>query len=534
MNKYVIGMDFGTLSARAVLLNLCDGKMVNESVFEYPHGVITGKLENGFPLPNDYALADSRDYSEALYSLIRNVSAPIDDKKEIVGIGIAATSFTMVPCFSDGTVLCEESRFSYRPMAYIKLWKHHGAESQAKKIMDINGKTGGLPVLSRYGYVCNCEWCLPKLLETFETDREVFDSTYRFCDLGEWLSWLLTGSPISSVYSLGFKAAWAEDIGFPDKGFLDVLGQGFGDGYLKKVAGTPSRFDTPCGYLSQAAAEKTGLPAGIPIATPVGDGSSPFITFNYSHPNSIAITIGTSIAMAFLRKDQKAISGINGVSDDGFKNSGYYLYDAGQPCAGDMLDWFVRNQVPERYYKEAEIRNMNIHSYLSELAAGSSPERSKLTVLDWFNGNRSILNDASLRGCIFGLSMDTKPEELYCAMIQGMACGTKKILLHFIENGIEFDQIILCGGIVEKNPFIRQQYANILGREILFSNQDRITARSAGILAAIASGMDKESAINTLTTQEFLSIKPDSGSEECYQIIFDRWNYYHDLIGYAK
>ncbi len=518
-----LGLDFGTLSARAVLISENDGSIIGESVYDYPHGVITGNYPT-------WALADPDDYREALLHSIRDVIEKTGiDTTSVKAIGIDATTYSMVPCVADGRALAELESFRNEPHAFIKLWKHHGADKQAQRIEALHASENCFPAIDRYGHVCNCEWALPKLLEVYEEAKNVFDAADRFCDLGEWIAWILTGKPVNSMYSAGYKGMWTPEYGFPTINAINLLSPGFGEAVYQKFIGPIKDYARPCGFLIESEAKLLGLPEGIPIATPIGDGSAPGVYFCAKYPDALAITLGTSVAMAFTSKEMKPITGINGVVKDGII-PGYYCYDAGQPCAGDMLAWFVKNQIPSAYYQKAKESAINIHQYISNLAEANNPESNTLTVLDWFNGNRSILNNSSLRGSIIGLSLDTKPEEVYGAMVQGIACGMRVILEHLNQNEIFFNKIIVCGGIAEKNPFIRHEYANILNREILISSKKNITAISAAMLAAVASGKSWESVTAQMCQDTYITVKSDPKYRKEYDIIYQRYKYYHDLL----
>ena len=525
-----IGLDFGTLSARAVLASSDNGQVLGESFFEYPHGVITGCLSSGRLLPADYALADPIDYREALFSCISSLLKETSVSPECIkGIGVAATTYTMVPCLEDGSALAEHEKYRDEPMAYIKLWKHHGASKQADKIAEVHSRTNGFPAIERYGHSVNCEWGLPKLLETFEVSPQIFSQSFRICDLGEWIIWILTGKPVNAMYTAGFKGMWTPENGYPQKRILNNLADGFGDAFYEKFAGKIHDYKAPCGIITKDIADRLGLYEGTIVATPMGDGSSPGIYYCLNNPGTLAITLGTSVAMAFVSDKLCQIDGINGVVKDGIV-PGYYGYDAGQPCAGDMLNWFVENQVPVGYYEKAETFGMGIHEYLSSISAENKPFQNSLTVLDWFNGNRGILNDLSLRGSIFGLSLKTRPEDIYCAMIQGIACGTRIILEHLAENGLLYDNIVICGGITDKNDFIRKEYANILGCKIYVSARKNITATSAAVLAAIASGSTPKNAAERLCKADFITVEPDLVHRAEYETIYQRYKKYYNLL----
>ena len=272
------------------------------------------------------------------------------------------------------------------------------------------------------------------------------------------------------------------------------------------------------------------MPPGTAVASPIGDGSAPGLYFCLSHPKSLVVSYGTSIGMAFCLPELKEISGINGVVRDGIV-PGTWGYDAGQPCAGDMLDWFVTNQLPAQYTEQA---GGDAHGYLSRLAEEAQPWRNTLTVLDWWNGNRGILNDMSLRGAVLGLSLSTKPEDIYCAMLQGVACGSRRILEHLQDYGIEFEQIIVCGGIAEKNPFALRQYADILGREILVSDRSQLAARSAAMLGAMAAGISPEETAAHMAGSGLKPVRPDEAHREAYEAIYRRWKRYHDCLAHIE
>ncbi len=516
--KYAIGLDFGTLSARAVLFSCDDGSEVAEGVSVYSNGVLTEALPDGTPLGKDYALESTSDIRNSLKECIsiavNNSHVSPDD---IIAIGIDATTYSQVVCDADGVPMCEKAQYMSEPMAWIKMWKHHGAQSSADRISAYHQKTGKIFQCRRYGGVFNCEWAFPKYLETYEKARQLFMDTSVFCDLGEWIAWLLTGKPVASLYSYGFKCLWSEDLGFPEKSALNELSDGFGDALYERLLFEPSDYSAPCGHLTEEAASWLGLKAGISVATPIGDGSTPGISICAKHRNSIAITYGTSVAMAFMSEELHELEGINGVVKDCYY-PGFYAYDAGQPCAGDMLDWFVKGYT------------QNDHRTLTELACQNKPYQNKLTVLDWFAGNRSIINNSSLRGVIAGLGTDTAPSDIYCAMVQGICCGSVRAVRYFEENGLNFDKVIVFGGIADKNRFFLEQLASFMGKPVYYCSGRKITALGSAVLAAVAAGVNYDDALTAMTPDKFEEIKPDSEHFECYRDIYIRWCKYHDSL----
>jgi len=525
---YTIGIDFGTLSARAVVVSCKTGKVISESVVVYSQGVITGTLPDGTRIPESYALAWAQDYRQALINSVKGAVEKSGVASDIIGIGIDATTYTMIPCLKDGTVLSELDEFCAEPMAYIKLWKHQGAKSQAERIEAFFKQKGFFPVLKRYGGTCNCEFAVPKLLETYEKAPHVFEKADVICDLGEWLSLLLTGHSVHSVFSAGFKSMWHEEFGWPEKEQLEELSPGFGEGLYAKFAGELNNFERPCGYLTAKMAELLGLRAGIPVATPMGDGSTPGVYFCIKEPNAVAITVGTSIAVAFADDKKHEIDGINGVTFGGIV-PGRWSYDAGTPCAGDMLDWFCKFMVPKETFDLAAAENKGIHTFLSEKAS-RQPWSNPLSVLDWWNGNRSVLNDMSLRGSILGLGLSTDTADMYGAFIQSIACSIRTILKHLDNNGLHFEEIILCGGMPGKNRFLVEQIASILGKRVKVSNETQLTAVSSAILGAVAAGIDIHEAVQHMTSSEYAVIESDTTHRTEYDVIYHRWKRYHDVL----
>lgn len=532
-SKYIIGLDYGTLSARAVVVSSEDGKVMGEQVINYAHGVITNKLPDGTVIPDSYALAYPQDYRDALMKSVRDAVAKSGvSKDDIIGIGIDATTYTMVPSLNDGTVVCELDGFASEPMAYIKLWKHSAALPQSERVQRLYDEKGMFQSLRRYADVCNCQFAIPKLLETWEKAPAVFERAERFCDLGDWLAALLTGEKYHSLYSASFKEMWSEEIQWPKKEELDALSQGFGEAFYEKVAAEVHDYETPWGYLLPEMAEKLGLNPGIAVATPMGDGSIPGVYFCVNEPHSIAVTVGTSLAMSFTADEKREMKGINGLGFGGIV-PGRWSYDAGTPCAGDMLGWFIEHMVPQDTVGKAKAEGKNVHSYLCELAK-IEPWKNTLTVLDWWNGNRCILSDMSLRGNILGLGLSTTTADMYCAFIQSIGCSIRTILEHFSANGIDFDDIILCGGIPQKNSFIVEQIASITGRSVKVSRETQLTAVSSAILGAVAAGTDIREAVKNMTGRGYTVVEADTVHKAEYDVLYRRWKQYHDLISSAK
>lgn len=515
--KYVVGIDFGTLSARAAVVSTETGAIISQSICEYKHGVIT---EN---LPENYALEDPTDVLEALE---KSVSVAVKTSKinpeQIVGIGLDATSYSMVCCDEYGNPMSMKSEFCDEPMALIRLWKHHAAHPQAERMAKLHEETGLIPQIEYYGGKISPEFAFPKILETYEKAPDLFNATHRFCDLGEWIVWRLTGKPVYSLFANSFKSLYTDRYGSPSRETLNLLAPGFGDKVIPKFYGPFAEEDKACGYLTEEYASKFCLKPGIPVAPPLLDGAAPGLTVNVSDPNSIVITLGTSICLSFISEICECMPGLNAVAKDIYI-PGYFAYDYGQPCVGDMLDWFIKSFAKGRNKSEA-------HKELTEKCSKGKPYLNSLSLMDWFNGNRSILHNERLKGCIIGLTMDTEPEDIYCAMIQGICCGTAKIIEHIKEYGIHKETIVLCGGIADKNSFYVQQFSNILGKPVKLIKDVSMTLLGSAIKGAVASGMTFKDAVSAISPKEYIEILPDMEYRKEYEAIYARWSYYHDLL----
>ncbi len=532
-DTYVIGIDYGTLSARAMVARTSDGLVLSSCAQPYAHGVLTTALPDGTPLPQDFALAVPADYLAVLkvtvQAAIHEAGIPMEC---IVGIGVDATSCTVVPTDDTGTALAELPEFSGEPHAYIKMWKHHAAQPQADRLERL-AVAEDAAFLKRCGNHISCEWMIPKIMEVREHAPQVYAKAHRFSDLCDWLTWRLTGELVRSTGAAGFKCHWSDDMGYPPPEFYNRLLPGFGGELMQKLAGRVRQIGSRAGYLSDEAAQWLGLPAGIAVAVGSLDGHSSVAALGILEPGDAALVVGTSNVMTFLSEELQEIDGICGVAYGGL-TPGHFGYDTGQNCTGDMLDWFVKNCVPAYYTATARQRGITVHELLCEKAIHRKPEKNHLTVLDWWNGNRNIIGDMSLTGLIWGFTLHTAPEDIYCAMLQAIACGTKKIVDHCGDYGIPFRSIAACGGIPNKNPLLMQQYANILGMPVRVAAFQNTPALGACIYAAAAAGAacggydTLEDAVRAMKVREFHTYEPQTEYHDNYQRIYHRFCLLHD------
>ena len=487
MGRYAIGFDFGTLSARALLLDLESGQEIADAAEFYPHGVIETALSCGKALPSGWALQDPADY----LSCMAQVSASVMRQsgiaaEEIVGIGLDFTSSTVLPVDENGTPLCQLPAFFDEPHAYVKLWKHHGAEREAVEI-DRLARERGEAWLNLYGGKVSSEWMVPKILETVRHAPEVYHHAAHFMEAMDWIVWRLTGAISRSSCAAGYKSFYRHDSGYPSQAFLDALEPRFSDLLSKKLYGPVVEAGTLGGRLTAEMAAVLGLCAGIPVGVGVIDAHASVIGSGISEPGTMMIIVGTSSCHMLLSERETEIPGIAGVVKDGIV-PGYFAYEAGQSCVGDLYAWFVKNCVPERYEKEAAEQNVSMHQLLTEKLQDYQPGQSGLLALDWHNGVRSPLMDFDLNGLILGMNLQTTPEEVYLSLIEATAYGTRMIVESFENAGVHVDQLLMSGGIPLKNPLLVQIYSDVCNREIVVSSSSNASVRGAALLGAAASG----------------------------------------------
>ena len=485
MKKYSVGIDFGTLSARAVLIDLDNGAEVAQRTFEYPHGVIKSDFFDGIELEKTTALQHPQDYLDAVKYTVKGVISDFGlDKSAIVGIGIDFTASTVLPVKEDGVPLCFEDKFKNEPHAYVKLWKHHGAENEAQDITELAIKRGE-KWLDIYSGKVSSEWMFSKLLEIKRKAPHVYDETVYFLEAGDWIVWMLTGEKTHSSCMAGYKGLWNAQSGYPSNEFWACLG-------MDNVVGTKiSENVIPAGSLAgkidTRGASFTDLPIGTPVASPLIDAHAAFPCAGIADGGKMLLILGTSACHIIMDEKDLNVKGICGKVKDGIAK-GYIAYEAGQSGSGDNYDWFVNNCIPEKYAEQARLCGKNLHEYMTEKAAQLEIGQSGIIALDWFSGNRTPYADYGLTAMILGLNLNTKPEELYRGILEGTVFGTRRIMELYEEAGVKVEQIYASGGIARKNPFLMQMYADVIGKEIRIAKSTQAGAKGSAVLGAVVGG----------------------------------------------
>ena len=528
--KYTIGIDFGTLSARAVALDLTTGEETADAVFVYPHGVMDRALPSGKVLPPQYALQHPQDYLDALREVVGGILQKID-KTAIKAICLDFTTCTVLPVDEKGIPLCFDPCFCDEPHAYVKLWKHHGAVKQAKEF-DRVANSRGEKWMVNCGGTSSSEWLFPKILETLQEAPEVYEKTYRFYEAVDWLSLVLTGQETHNPCTAGLKGYWDAETGFPENEFFCQVDPRLDGVVGTKVCRQVDRVDQLSGFVSKAGAELTGLLEGTPVAMPIGDAHAALPALNVSGDGDALLVVGTSGVLMVNTAEKADVPGICSLVDGGvFPN--LCTMEAGQAGLGDCFDWFVKNCVPGDYQEEARNKGKSIHTLLQEKAAGQRPGESRLIALDWFNGNRSILKNDGLSGLVLGMTLQTRPEEIYRALLESTAYGLRVILDNYEEHGVRINRLYAAGGIAVKSPLLMQIYADVLGRAIVVSDSSQAGARGSALYAAVAAGecADIIEAAGKFAQPNGLTYDPNPKNVTLYEALYREYRRLHDYFG---
>lgn len=530
--RYVIGIDYGTLSGRAVLLDALTGQEMAVSELVYPHAVMDKTLPCGKALPDQFALQHPQDYLDVLGHVIPDVLAQSGiPAEQVAGLGIDFTACTLIPLDEEGKPLCFKPEFADNPHAYVKLWKHHAAQAEADEITEL-AKQRGEEWIDIFGGRISSEWAMPKILEIFHKAPEVYHATTRFSEAGDWLSQVLTGEESHAAVFAGYKAFWQAGKGYPSPDFFAALDPELRDLIGTKLAAEVRTVEQSAGCLSAAGAKLTGLIEGTAVALPMIDAHAALPAVGAVESGDFVMIIGTSTCHLMHADTQASVPGICGYVKDGVV-PGCCTYEAGQSCVGDGFAWFVDNCVPESYAIEAREQGISVHKLLRQKAERLTPGKSGLIALDWFNGNRSILNQANLSGLVLGLTLRTKPEEIYRALLEATAFGSRVILEQFEQNGLAVHEIRAAGGIARKDPLMMQIYADVLGKPIRIADTTQAGAIGSAMYAAAAAGIypSVKEAAKKLAAPCTMCYTPNDENRARYETLYREYVALHDYFG---
>lgn len=488
-SRFVLGIDFGTLSARAVLVDVSTGEEVASKECPYEHGVIEGdKLPEIDPLPPGAARQDPSDYLAALREAVRGALQESGVSNEaVIGLGIDFTSCTILPTRADGRPLCWDPEFRRRPDAWVHLWKDQTAQHEAS-VMTQRAREQEQAFLYDFGNKVSADTFYPKMWQIIRRSPEVFHAAEFFVEAGDWIVWRLTGERNFSMSAAAFKAMWNE--GFPEA-YLASLDPDLVVLVREKAGGKQYlRPGSLAGGLTPEMAEELGLAAGTPVAVANIDAHAALPGAGVAEVGTMVLVMGTSICHMLLGDHLASVPGICGAVKDGII-PGFFGYEAGQPAFGDAFTWFAHNFLPAEYQREAERLGLSPMEYLESLASRLVPGESGLVAVDWWNGNRSPLANGDLRGLIVGLSLQTRAEEVYRAILEGAAFGTLEIIRAFEKHGLGVERIRACGGVAARSPLMLQILADITGRPIELAGSTGASALGAAIYGAVAAGPER-------------------------------------------
>ncbi|WP_396445036.1 ribulokinase [Actinomadura sp.] len=522
--RYVVGIDFGTLSGRAVVVRVRDGAELGDGVHEYGHGVIDEALPSGTRLGPDWALQAPQDWIDVLrYAVPKALAVAGVPASQVIGIGTDFTACTVLPATADGTPLCE--RYPDRPHAWPKLWKHHAAQPQADRINALAAERGE-PWLRRYGGKISSEWQFAKGLQLLEEDPALYAEAERWIEAADWIIWQLTGTESRNICTAGYKGIY-QDGRYPSGEFLTALHPDFA-GFPAKLGHDLAPLGGLAGRLTARAAGWTGLPEGIAVAVGNVDAHVTAAAADAVRPGQMVAIMGTSTCHVMSSDSLAEVPGMCGVVADGIV-PGLWGYEAGQSGVGDIFAWFVDNCVPGYYSQVAAAEGRTVHEHLTALAEAQPVGRHGLVALDWHNGNRSVLVDHDLSGLIVGQTLATRPEDVYRALIEATAFGARKIVETFEASGVPVEELVVAGGLM-KNTFLMQVYADVLRRPLSVIGSAQGPALGSAIHAAVAAGAhpDITSAAAAMGRRVPSAYVPDRARADAYDDLYEIYLSLHD------
>jgi L-ribulokinase len=530
-DRFAVGIDFGTLSGRALVVRVRDGAELGTAVHEYRHGVMDSVLaSSGAPLPAGWALQDPEDYRDVLRHAVPAALATAGvDPSRVIGIGTDFTACTVLPALADGTPLSQVPELRNRPHAYPKLWKHHAAQPHADRINEL-AQARGEPWLPRYGGKISAEWEFAKALQLLEEDPDTYQRADRWIEAADWIVWQLTGLETRNACTAGYKGIW-QDGRYPSRDYLAALNPGFADFAAAKLAHPIAPLGARAGSLTRQAAAWTGLPAGIAVAVGNVDAHVTGPAANAIGPGQMVAIMGTSTCHVMNAGVLAEVPGMCGVVDGGIV-AGSFGYEAGQSGVGDIFTWFAEHAVPPSYHDEARGRGLTLYELLSAEAAAQPAGGHGLLALDWLSGNRSVLVDHHLSGAIVGLTLATRPPEIYRALLEATAFGTRVIIEAFQAAGVPVTELVIAGGLM-RNQLLLQIYADVTRRPLSLVGSDQGPALGSAVHAAVAAGAypDVPAAAAAMGRKHDAVVRPDPRSADVYDQLYGDYLLLHDYFG---
>ena len=535
---YTIGVDYGTLSGRAVVVRVSDGAELGAGVFEYPHAVMDTTLTAGpaadagnpIRLAPDWALQVPQDYVDVLKNAVPDALAQAGiDPADVIGIATDFTACTMVPTLADGTPLNELPEYADRPHAYVKLWKHHSAQPHADRINELAHERRE-PWITRYGGLISSEWEFAKGLQLLEEDPELYQRMDHWVEAADWIVWQLAGRYVRNACTAGYKGI-RQDGAYPSGEFLAGLNPDFAAFADTKLAAEIGELGDAVGTLTPEAATWTGLPVGIAVAVGNVDAHVTAPAAQAVEPGQMVAIMGTSTCHVMNHDHLAEVPGMCGVVDGGIV-SGLFGYEAGQSGVGDIFAWYVANQVPASVTDDAREAGASVHQYLTDLAYQQPVGAHGLVALDWHSGNRSVLVDHELSGVVLGTTLTTRPEDVYRALLESTAFGTRVIVETFAAADVPVTEFIVAGGLL-KNAHLMQTYSDVLRLPISTIASEQGPALGSAIHAAVAAGAypDIHAAATAMGKLDRAVYTPNETDAAAYDRLYAEYVLLHDHFG---
>ena len=537
MAKYSIGLDYGTNSVRAIVVNVANGDEVAAAVWNYAHG------KNGVILDKDPHLARQHpaDYVDgARTTIIKALAAAKKAVKkftplDVIGIGVDTTGSTPLPVDAEGKPLAFSKKFAKAPAACAWLWKDHTSVAEASEITELARRIRP-HYLAKCGGVYSSEWFFSKILHCLRTAPAVFNAAHSWVEIADWIPAMLTGTEAPDRLTVGICAAGHKAMyndnwgGYPDAEFLGALDPKLGE-LRSRLPAKASNIERSVGGLTEEWAASTGLPAGIPVAVGAFDAHLGGVGAGIE-PGTLVKIIGTStcdMMIAPASHPLPDIPGLCGIVKESIL-PGYFGLEAGQSAVGDIFSWFVN-------YIQPGGKKAGSHEELTAQAAKLKPGESGLLALDWNNGNRTILVDQRLTGLLLGQTLYTTPAEVYRALVEATAFGALTIINRFEEYGVKVEQVVNCGGIAEKNPVVMQIYADVTGRPMKVSRSAQTCALGSAIAGAVVAGAAAGGYSNYAAAQKAMTglkkkvFTPNPKAHAVYQELYRLYRQVHDCFG---
>ncbi len=533
--RYAIGVDYGTNSVRALVVDGQDGREIATCVYNYPSGEAGILLDRGDP---NLARQNPADYIEGFYQSVKGaVQAATKQRgfsaENVIGIGVDTTGSTPIPVDRDGMPLALQPAMKKNLAAHAWLWKDHTSYAEAAEITQQAAKSGD-GYLAKCGGSYSSEWYWSKILHCKRVAPKVFAAAYSWVELADFIPGFITGNldPDTmprGICAGGHKAMYHEQWGgLPSKAFLKSVDPGLAS--LRDHYAAPAKCsDQSAGQLTAEVARKVGLPAGIAVAVGAFDAHMGAVGAGIK-PGTLVKIIGTSTCDMMVTPIDRSLPDIPGLCGivPGSIIPGMYGLEAGQSAVGDIFNWFVKHLAPAEYTSQGDP-----HVNLTRVAARLKPGESGLLALDWNNGNRTILVDPLLSGLLVGQTLHTTAPEIYRALVEATAFGALMIINRLEEYGVTVKEVVNCGGIAEKNPFVMQIYADVTGRPMKISRSAQTCALGAAIFGAVVGGAHKsvEAAQRKMTGTKPDYYRPNKAAVRVYAELYALYRELHDALG---